>query len=178
MCYMHWGTEYRTEPVKSQLSNAQKLADAGVDVIIGGGPHMVQRADYIETTDENGRPKQVLCLYSLGNFLTDQRAQHRDCGIIFDFTVTRDEDGGITVSNPTYRTTWVWRRQSGSSFKYTILFSGEGAERPKDMSSADYKRMQESAKETVERMNAGCAVYAGAPDENDAVVNVPGRGGT
>ncbi|MBQ3669459.1 MAG: CapA family protein [Clostridia bacterium] len=176
VCYMHWGIEYRTTPCKSQLSNAQMLADAGVDVIIGGGPHMVQKAEYVYTKDENGQSKRVLCLYSLGNFLTDQRAVHRDAGIIFDFTVSRDEDGKITISNPTYRTTWVWKRQSGSTFKYTVVFSSGDASRPSGMSDKDYKRMRESAQQTVERMSEGCAVYAGAPDTSEPMVIVPGRG--
>ena len=174
VCYMHWGIEYRTEPCKSQLSNAQMLADAGVDVIIGGGPHMVQRAEYVSTLGADGQPKQVLCLYSLGNFLTDQRAENRDCGIIFDFTINRDENGVISITNPTYRTTWVWRRQNGSTFEYRVLFSGQDAERPKNMSTRDYERMQTSAKETIERMSVGCAQYYAFVSE-EAMIQAPGR---
>ena len=174
VCYMHWGIEYRSEPCNSQKRNAQMLADAGVDVIIGGGPHIVQRAEYIRTTDANGKPKQVLCLYSLGNFLTDQRGKGKDCGIIFDFTINRDTDGRITISDPVYRTTWVWRRQSGSVFRYSVLFSGADTERPSGMSARDYERMQTSAKEIIGRMDAGCAVYY-AYFEQEPLVDAPVR---
>ena len=39
--YIHWGNEYRTTPNKQQRAIAQKLCDLGVDVIIGGHPHVV-----------------------------------------------------------------------------------------------------------------------------------------
>lgn len=175
VCYMHWGIEYRKEPCKSQISNAAMLAKAGVDVIIGGGPHMVQRAEYLTATDADGKPKQVLCLYSLGNFLSDQRGIGRDCGIIFDFTVTRDENGAVTVSNPCYRTTWVWRRQSGSTFAYTILFTDDVDARPNGMSAKDYSRMLVSAKETAERMNAGCATPWGTKADAEPIHTAPSR---
>lgn len=168
VCFMHWGIEYRTSPCKSQLSMAQTLADAGVDVIIGSHPHMVQPAQYV--TSASG--KQVLCLYSLGNFLSDQRDKGTDCGIVFEFTVARDEDGMITVKDPVYRTTWVWRRQSGSARAYTILYSDGEPARPGGMSSKDYARMLESARETRALMAAGCARPKG---ESEAELIVPAR---
>ena len=171
VCYMHWGIEYRTEPDKNQKTNAQMLANAGVDVIIGGGPHMVQRAEYLTAAD--GR--KVLCLYSLGNFLSDQRGKGKDCGIIFDFTVNRDAEGTVTVSDPCFRTTWVWRRQNGSTFEYRVLFTDNDPARPRNMSAKDYARMLESAGETAERMNGGCAVPANIQTDADPIVSVPGR---
>ena len=157
VCFMHWGIEYRVEPCQSQKQNAQFLADAGVDVIIGGHPHHVEKAEYIRTKDSDGREKQVLCLYSLGNFLTGQRGERKDSGIIFDFTVTRDEEGRITVSDPVYRTVWVWCVRRGEGNEYKVLFTDQGAERPAGMSDADYKRMRESALEIRQVMDAGCA---------------------
>ncbi len=172
VCFMHWGIEYRTEPCLSQKENARKLANLGVDVIIGSHPHMVQRTEYISTTGADGQPKQVLCLYSLGNFLSDQRQEGRDAGMIFDFTVTRDEDGAITVSDPVYRTTWVWRRQVNGYPDYRVLFSGTGAPRPQGMSEADYRRMQLSAAQTIAVMNHGCALPA---REESALMETPDR---
>ena len=172
VCFMHWGIEYRTEPCLSQKQNAQMLADMGVDVIIGSHPHTVQRAEYIQTADADGQPKQVLCLYSLGNFLSDQRQEGRDAGMIFDFTVTRDEDGLVTVSDPVYRTTWVWRRQINGYLEYRVLFSGTDAARPQGMSEADYRRMQQSAAQTIAVMNQGCALPA---REESALMATPER---
>ena len=175
VCFMHWGIEYRTEPCASQKVNAQMLADAGVDVIIGGHPHVVERAEYVYTTDGKGKPKQVLCLYSMGNFLSDQRDPGRECGIIFDFTVRKDENGNISVVNPVYRTTYVWKRSIGGSPEFTILFSDDDPVKPASMSSADYKRMLQSRADIDAVMHEGCAISALKTEEEAAMIGTPQR---
>ncbi|MBO4733113.1 MAG: CapA family protein, partial [Clostridia bacterium] len=40
--YMHWGEEYQRSPNTWQKSIAQKLCNMGVDVIVGGHPHVLQ----------------------------------------------------------------------------------------------------------------------------------------
>ncbi len=65
---MHWGNEYQGGPDERQQHLAQQLADAGVDVIWGHHPHVLQRMQWLKAAD--GR--QVLVLYSLGNLLSDQ----------------------------------------------------------------------------------------------------------
>lgn len=56
---VHWGTEGNLMPEASQQMLARKLADAGVDAIIGGHPHRLQGVCYVEN---------VPVAYSLGNF--------------------------------------------------------------------------------------------------------------
>ncbi|MBR6007938.1 MAG: CapA family protein [Clostridia bacterium] len=154
VCFMHWGIEYQTQPGQSQVNKAQRLADAGVDVIIGGHPHVVQKAEYV-TSKTTGR--KVLCLYSLGNFLSDQRKDGKDSGLIFDFAVTRDENGNITVSDPCYVVTHVWRRaNAGGGYTYSVVFSD--AEAPySGMTKNEYQYMIDEARKIENRMNAGCA---------------------
>lgn len=55
----HWGTEGALYPDASQRYLAGKFAEAGADVIIGGHPHRLQGAGYVEG---------VPVAYSLGNF--------------------------------------------------------------------------------------------------------------
>ena len=153
VCMMHWGAEYKSVPGQGQKNLARTLADAGVDVIVGSHPHMIQKAEYLTAKDG----KQVLCLYSLGNFLSDQRDRGTDCGMLFEFTLHRDEDGRITVEDPVYRTTWVWRRMQSGEQLYTVLFSDDVSSRPEEMSEKDYARMRQSAEDTREIMDTGCA---------------------
>ena len=54
----HWGTEWYTLPSPSQREIANRLIAAGVDIIIGNHPHVVQMYEYIST-------KPVF--YALGN---------------------------------------------------------------------------------------------------------------
>lgn len=61
--HIHWGTEYKTKHDKRQQQMAEVLADAGVDIIIGHHPHVLQAVDIID---------QTIVFYSLGNFVFDQ----------------------------------------------------------------------------------------------------------
>jgi poly-gamma-glutamate synthesis protein (capsule biosynthesis protein) len=60
---VHWGGEYQAAPSPRQQSIANALAGAGAGLIIGHGPHVLQRVEWIGET---------LVAYSLGNFLFDQ----------------------------------------------------------------------------------------------------------
>ena len=71
MCYMHWGEEYSDYPNSYQKNTFKKLADMGVDLVIGSHPHTIQESDVIEN---NG--KKSYCVYSLGNLVSDQRESY------------------------------------------------------------------------------------------------------
>ncbi len=56
---VHWGTEGTLYPDSSQRSLSEAFVDAGADVIIGGHPHRLQGAGFVN---------DVPVAYSLGNF--------------------------------------------------------------------------------------------------------------
>lgn len=58
--YIHWGIEQTDIPAEYQKHYVKKLAEAGVDAIVGHHPHWLQGFEYYE-----GIP----VAYSLGNFL-------------------------------------------------------------------------------------------------------------
>lgn len=60
---IHWGGEYHAAPGPRQRAVARALANAGAGLIVGHGPHVLQRVEWVEET---------LVAYSLGNFLFDQ----------------------------------------------------------------------------------------------------------
>ena len=62
---MHWGIEYTLVPVQEQRDLADFLVDQGVDLIIGGHPHVVEPMEVRHSDRYN---KDVLLVYSLGNF--------------------------------------------------------------------------------------------------------------
>ncbi|MFK7985903.1 MAG: CapA family protein [Sandaracinaceae bacterium] len=74
---MHWGLGYRHEDRSEQRSRAQRLIRYGADVVLGHGPHVLQRVERVES--ERG---QALIAYSLGNLISNQgyryRRGHRD----------------------------------------------------------------------------------------------------
>ena len=76
--YIHWGTEYELKHNAFQGGVGQWLADWGIDVIIGGHPHVVQ--DYEVLTASDGR--RVPVMYSLGNLVSNQRWEDSNGGIL------------------------------------------------------------------------------------------------
>ena len=71
MCYMHWGEEYSDYPNSYQENTFKKLADMGVDLVIGSHPHTIQKSYVIENDG-----KKSYCVYSLGNLVSDQRESY------------------------------------------------------------------------------------------------------
>lgn len=67
---VHWGIEYKLLPVESQRSLAEWLIEEkGVDLIIGGHPHVIEP---MEIRHSLRFDKDVLLVYSLGNFISNQ----------------------------------------------------------------------------------------------------------
>lgn len=64
----HWGTEDSGTINQNQEKWAQLLADAGADLIIGTGPHVLQTADVLKGAEGN----KTTVLYSIGNMLSTQ----------------------------------------------------------------------------------------------------------
>ena len=67
---LHWGIEYQLLPVESQRSLAHWLVEEkGVDLIIGGHPHVIEPMELRHSHRFN---KDVLLVYSMGNFISNQ----------------------------------------------------------------------------------------------------------
>ncbi len=100
---MHWGIEYTLKPVAEQRTLADFLVTQGVDLIIGGHPHVVEPMEmrYSKEYDKN-----VLLVYSLGNFISNM--SDIDCrgGAMVKVTL-RMENGKPIVEAPRYKLFFV-----------------------------------------------------------------------
>lgn len=67
---VHWGQEYQRHPILAQRDLADRLVQAGADVVIGAHPHVVQDLGVIQPQAPGERASLVA--YSLGNFVFDQ----------------------------------------------------------------------------------------------------------
>ncbi len=83
---VHWGVEYTHNPNNAQKKLAQKMADWGADLIIGHHPHVLQPIEWLKASD--GR--DVLCAYSLGNFISAQSMGPRMVGGVLDVTFSKN----------------------------------------------------------------------------------------
>lgn len=59
----HWGIEFEYYPASRLIKRAHELMDAGIDIIMGHHPHILNPSEWYKTKD--GR--NALCLYTLGN---------------------------------------------------------------------------------------------------------------
>ena len=141
IAWPHWGAEYVREPDGNQTKYAKRLALAGADIILGSHSHMVQPMAHYDVPDGKGGTKQVFCIFSLGNFISDHSVQYTDNGVVLDFTVNEHEDGSFTVDNVGFIPTYTWKQSGG----VRVLPSGRYLNsRPKGMDDANYSRMKES----------------------------------
>lgn len=67
---VHWGWEFEMYPHKKTVDVAHELIEAGVDVIIGGHPHVPEPMEKYTCTAPDGSQRTGLIIYSLGDFVT------------------------------------------------------------------------------------------------------------
>ncbi|MCB9592921.1 MAG: CapA family protein [Sandaracinaceae bacterium] len=69
---MHWGLGYRHDDRSEQRSRAAYLVEHGADVVLGHGPHVLQRVERVPS------PRgEALVVYSLGNLVSNQGYVYR-----------------------------------------------------------------------------------------------------
>ncbi|WP_424765996.1 CapA family protein [Paenibacillus sp. sgz302251] len=122
MVSLHFGTEYQPLPNEEQKRLARALIAAGADIIAGSHPHVVQPYEVIEKIDENGHVKKGLIIYSMGNFLSNQRGDTKDYGVIFKVSIRKNwKDGSVDLTEIEAVPTWVHRYKPDQSYRYRIL---------------------------------------------------------
>ena len=109
----HWGLEYQTSPNKSQIKVAEFLLDNGADMVIGGHPHVIQKALW-------RKEKNQLLAYSLGNFVSNQASVNTDGGMMLELTLVKN-DGHTELKNPGYHLIWVHKPNINGKKIYEII---------------------------------------------------------
>ncbi|MBR5725804.1 MAG: CapA family protein [Muribaculaceae bacterium] len=110
---LHWGIEYQLKPVAAQRTLADWLVTQGVDLIIGGHPHVVEPMEmrYSEEYDKN-----VLLVYSMGNFISNQSDIDTRGGAMVKVSL-RKMNGKPVVVDPHYKLFFVQKpRSAGENY--------------------------------------------------------------
>jgi len=113
--FLHWGWEYNLSPNRDQKKLTQFLWSKGIDVVIGSHPHVVQPMKWIKNEKQN-----QLVVYSLGNFVSNQRPAPRDGGAIAMVELTKDADSTY-ISNAEYQLTWVYTPIENGKKRFYVL---------------------------------------------------------
>tara|TARA_Y100000385_G_scaffold223849_1_gene234009 strand:- start:21 stop:1157 length:1137 start_codon:yes stop_codon:yes gene_type:complete len=115
--FLHWGRQYKSHPSKSQKKTADFLHKNGVDIVIGSHPHVIQKMKYKKGL--NNKSKKLV-VYSLGNFISNQREVSRDGGLMVKITI-RKRENLTSILTPSYYLTWVNKFRNNRGNNYEIL---------------------------------------------------------
>ena len=88
----HWGTEDETMPNEYEKQWAAYLMEQGVNVIIGGHPHVLQPYGRIS----DGKGNETVVFYSLGNFVSTLQKLEELLGGMAKFTIQKTVENGKT----------------------------------------------------------------------------------
>lgn len=130
IAYMHFGTEYQRHPNEFQKTLARQLFEAGVDVVLGSHPHVIQPLEWQKVFWE-GKEKQVLVAYSLGNFVSNQRWRYSDSGMILNLDIEKNEGESAYLAGANYIPVWVQTYRLDGKTKYRVV--------PVDKAIKDYE---------------------------------------
>ena len=162
--FIHWGSEYHTAHNATQSAIAQQLCDLGVDVIVGGHPHVVQPMELLTSTEDPDH--KTVCLYSMGNCLSNQRREfmdlqtgHTEDGVMMQLTFTKYSDGTVILSQVDLLPTWVHMiYYMGDIRRYTIYALDDSLESWRDYYQLDdytAQKLQESYDRTMAIVGSG-----------------------
>jgi poly-gamma-glutamate synthesis protein (capsule biosynthesis protein) len=124
--FLHWGTEYDTIPSKTQTDLAEYFQSIGVDMVIGSHPHVLQK---MVRTKNNVTGNNDVVIYSLGNFVSNQRKPKTDGGSMVRIELTRIGEK-YSISNAGYYLTWVYTPIEKYRKKFFILPCSEFENKP------------------------------------------------
>jgi poly-gamma-glutamate synthesis protein (capsule biosynthesis protein) len=111
---IHWGDEYTLVPNEGQKMLARYFAHIGINLIIGSHPHTVQDFELIAFPGSSNVP----VFYSLGNFISNQRKENSNGGVLAYVTINTKSN---RISNCSYLPTYVHRGYLQGKYQYYVL---------------------------------------------------------
>ncbi len=106
LVYLHCGTEYRKDPVKSQIDMADCAIGAGADIVIESHTHTLQRTE-LRSVTVDGRKRDAFCAYGMGNFMSSFRREDSRQGMILRLGLELDRTEGTLRIEPSYIATYT-----------------------------------------------------------------------
>lgn len=140
----HWGEEYKRKPEANTVTLAKRMIAAGVDVILGSHPHMVQPVQYVEAEAPDGSTRRGLVAWSLGNFISNMSVRYTDSGILLDFTLREQQDGSFVAEDVRCVPIYCWRSDDMIRALPSAAYLDAA---PEGMGSAAWSRLKETYRE-------------------------------
>lgn len=114
---LHWGVEYVLLQNRNQEDLARFIVDNGADLVIGGHPHVIQPMKVVRNEKEQ---KDVLVVYSLGNFISNMKTADTRGGALVRAVVERDAEGNARFKSADYDT-FFSSKPYGDSTNYMVI---------------------------------------------------------
>ena len=127
----HWGMEYQRVENPEQRMLADFMFSNGVAAIIGSHPHVVQPVKFELKDSVYSR----LVVYSLGNFISNQRDQYRDGGILFGLELSKSDK--TRISRVDHLPVWVRKPLLGEKHVFRLVPAGLSDEEIESMGFTD-----------------------------------------
>ena len=113
--FVHWGYEYRDFPNSYQKKYNRFFQDLGVDIVIGSHPHVIQPMEYSKKNNY-----EFLTVFSLGNFISNQREERKDGGAMVRLSFEKIENN-IFISRKEYIPIWVHKFMGKEKYHFQVL---------------------------------------------------------
>jgi hypothetical protein len=115
--FIHWGEEYQRQPNNFQKETSELLFNHGADLVIGSHPHTIQPMEWHK---QDSTHNEKLVVWSLGNYVSNQRKRYTDGGVMAGITLKK-ELGKTWIKDANYQLTWVYNPVQRGKKQYYIL---------------------------------------------------------
>jgi hypothetical protein len=148
--FLHWGNEYDTVPSANQTEMAHFFFSKGVDLIIGSHPHVLQKMVWYR----DGNEMDKVVIYSLGNFISNQRKPKTDGGSMVKIDLEK-EGNSWKISDAGFYLTWVYTPIVKYRKQFYILPCSEFEKRPEFFANpADFMQMKQFIDDSRRLLNS------------------------
>ena len=154
-----WGKTSATSPTAAQREQAQQIADAGADIILGTNPQAVFPVEILTAQRGDGKYHPALCAYSLGNLFTYDRENRANlAGILLRADIQYDAaTQAVAFDNLSFDPTYCWRGKIDGVTRTAVLSAHENQapdfvdQKQLDVMNRCYKLITEVMKDSVLR---------------------------
>lgn len=148
----HFGNQYEKQISAYQESIVAKTFDYGADIILGSHPHIIQKFE--KKYAPNSSLDSGLVIYSLGNFVSNQRWRYSDGGVIFNFDITKNiYTDSVYVSDISFLPIWVFKGITDLGKEYIVLPANQyNSGKYEYLTEADIDSMKKSYYDTIAQL--------------------------
>lgn len=113
IAFVHWGEQYKNLASTSQKKWFEFFNSLGVNIVIGSHPHVVQPMEWDKINNK-------LVVYSLGNYVSNQRTFLRDGGAVFELVLSKKNQETV-INSAQYQLTWVYKKKIHNKVDFLVL---------------------------------------------------------